>query len=133
MTSYDKSYEEYIQKNLDYERKYETVDFKIPQEGKAYLNGQNSDNSNNQQLSQNNDQQAQNQATDNTVNTQNNDQQQTQTTDNNTTTQTNTQEQAKVLPETGESSNTTILTIVASVLLAAGSLLVFRRTSKSNK
>ena len=133
ITSYDKSYEEYIQKNLDYERKYETVDFKIPQEGKAYLNGQNSDNSNNQQLSQNYDQQAQNQATDNTVNTQNNDQQQTQTTDNNTTTQTNTQEQAKVLPETGESSNTTILTIVASVLLAAGSLLVFRRTSKSNK
>lgn len=133
ITSYDKSYEEYIQKNLDYERKYGIVDFKIPQEGKAYLNGQDNDNSNNQQSSQNNDQQAQNQATDNNVSTQNNDQQQTQTTDNNTTTQTNTQEQAKVLPETGESSNTTILTIVASILLAAGSLLTFKRFSKTSK
>ncbi|MEX6366510.1 LPXTG cell wall anchor domain-containing protein, partial [Staphylococcus haemolyticus] len=55
--------------------------------------------------------------------------------DNNDTTQanTNTQEQAKVLPETGESSNTTIVTMIASVLLAAGSLLTFKRFSKTNK
>ena len=73
--------------------------------------------------------------TDNTVNTPNNEQQQTQTTDNNTTAQTNTntQEQAKVLPETGESTNTTIVTMIASVLLAAGSLLTFKRFSKTSK
>lgn len=71
--------------------------------------------------------------TDNTVNTQNNEQKQSQATDNNTKAQTNTQEQSEVLPETGESSNTTITTIIASVLLAAGSLLTFKRFSKTNK
>ncbi|MFD8018659.1 LPXTG cell wall anchor domain-containing protein [Staphylococcus warneri] len=56
-----------------------------------------------------------------------------QATDNNNTAQNNTQEQsqAKVLPETGEeSSNATLVTMIASVLLAAGSLLTFKRFSK---
>nr|WP_228452090.1 LPXTG cell wall anchor domain-containing protein [Staphylococcus hominis] len=35
------------------------------------------------------------------------------------------------MPETGEQSNSGLVTIVASVLLAAGSLLAFRRTSNS--
>ncbi|WP_447550175.1 LPXTG cell wall anchor domain-containing protein [Staphylococcus haemolyticus] len=89
-------------------------------DGKFYKNGKYQfDNSNNNE-------QSQQQATDNNVSTQNNNQQQ----------QDNTQEQsqAKVLPETGEeSSNTTLVTMIASVILAAGSLLAFRRTSKSNK
>lgn len=37
----------------------------------------------------------------------------------------------KVLPETGEQSNSGLVTVIASVLLAAGSLLTFRRVSKS--
>ncbi len=41
---------------------------------------------------------------------------------------------AQALPETGEeSSNTTLVTMIALVVLAVGSLLAFRRTSKSNK
>ncbi|MEB7435284.1 LPXTG cell wall anchor domain-containing protein [Staphylococcus pasteuri] len=78
--------------------------------------------------SKSNDQQ---QATDNTVNTQQNDQQ-TQATNSNATTQNNTQEQsqAKALPETGQ-SNTTFVTTVAAILLAVGSLLTFRRVSKN--
>ncbi|MGD3156248.1 LPXTG cell wall anchor domain-containing protein (plasmid) [Staphylococcus warneri] len=80
---------------------------------------------------QNNSQSAQ--STDNSVAIQDNTQQQTQVTDNNTTAQNNTQEQsqAKALPETGEeSSNATLVTMIASVLLAAGSLLTFKRFSK---
>ncbi len=78
--------------------------------------------------SKSNDQQ---QATDNTVNTQQNDQQ-TQATNSNATIQNNTQEQsqAKALPETGQ-SNTTFVTTVAAILLAVGSLLIFRRISKN--
>ena len=78
--------------------------------------------------SKSNDQQ---QATDNTVNTQQNDQQ-TQATNSNDTTQSNTpeQSQAKALPETGQ-SNTTFVTTVAAILLAVGSLLTFRRVSKN--
>lgn len=42
--------------------------------------------------------------------------------------------QYKKLPETGEeSTNTNLTTIIASILLAAGSLLTFKRFSKSNK
>ena len=57
---------------------------------------------------------------------------QSQATDNNVDTQDNEQQtQAKTLPETGEeSSNTTLLTMVAAVVLAAGSLLTFKRFSK---
>ncbi|PTU87070.1 cell surface protein [Staphylococcus pasteuri] len=58
-----------------------------------------------------------NQATDNTV-TQGN---------------TQTQSEAQALPETGKTSNTTLVTMVASVMLAAGSLLTFKRFSKDNK
>ena len=55
------------------------------------------------------------------------------TTNNNTqSTQTNeAQSTAQALPETGGQSNAGLVTIIASVLLAAGSLLVFRRTSNS--
>ncbi|MGA4513426.1 LPXTG-motif cell wall-anchored protein [Staphylococcus caledonicus] len=44
-----------------------------------------------------------------------------------------TQSNAKELPTTGETSNSTLITLVASVLLAAGSLLTFNRFSKNNK
>ena len=63
------------------------------------------------------------QATDNSVATQNNEEQAQNTTPN--------QSQAKALPETGEQSNSSLITVIASVLLAAGSLLAFRRVSKS--
>ncbi|MCE3022783.1 LPXTG cell wall anchor domain-containing protein [Staphylococcus pasteuri] len=68
----------------------------------------------------------QSQATDNNVSTQATD---------NTVTQDNTQTQseAQALPETGETSNTTLVTMVAAVMLAAGSLLTFKRFSKDNK
>lgn len=88
---------------------------------------------NSEDTTQNNNQSSQ--ATDNTVNTQNNEQQQSQATDNaKAKNNTQSQNQAQALPETGEeSSNTTLVTMIASVILAAGSLLAFRRTSKSNK
>ena len=76
------------------------------------------------------------QATDNTVNTQNNEQQ-TQATDNNVATQNNqqtTQSDAKSLPETGEqSTNTGLVASIATLLLAVGSALTFKRFSKNNK
>lgn len=79
---------------------------------------------NSEDTTQNNNQSSQ--ATDNTVNTQNNEQQQSQATDN-AKAENNTQ----ALPETGEeSSNTTLVTMIASVILAAGSLLAFKRFSK---
>ncbi|MCI2931441.1 LPXTG cell wall anchor domain-containing protein [Staphylococcus hominis] len=62
-------------------------------------------------------------ATDNNVSTQENTTQSAQTNEAQTTTQ--------ALPETGEQSNSGLVTIIASVLLAAGSLLAFRRTSNS--
>lgn len=78
-----------------------------------------------------------NQATDNNSNAQaqNNEQSQSQATDNaKVENNTQSQNQSQALPETGEeSSNTTLVTMIASVILAAGSLLAFRRTSKSNK
>ncbi|MCJ1656128.1 LPXTG cell wall anchor domain-containing protein [Staphylococcus sp. NRL 16/872] len=37
----------------------------------------------------------------------------------------------KALPETGELSNSGLVTIIASVLLAAGSLLTFKRFSNN--
>lgn len=64
----------------------------------------------------------------------------TATTDNNVSTPENNtqstqsneaQSTAQALPETGSQSNSGLVTIVASVLLAAGSLLAFRRTSNS--
>ncbi|MGS0644812.1 LPXTG cell wall anchor domain-containing protein [Staphylococcus hominis] len=58
-------------------------------------------------------------ATDNNVSTQENNTQSTQS------------NEAQTLPETGGQSNAGLVTIIASVLLAAGSLLAFRRTSNS--
>lgn len=64
----------------------------------------------------------------------------TATTDNNVSTPENNtqstqsneaQSTAQALPETGGQSNAGLVTIIASVLLAAGSLLAFRRTSNS--
>ena len=62
-------------------------------------------------------------ATDNNVSTPENNTQSTQSNE--------TQSTAQALPETGGQSNSGLVTIVASVLLAAGSLLAFRRTSNS--
>ncbi|MCI2838912.1 LPXTG cell wall anchor domain-containing protein [Staphylococcus hominis] len=62
-------------------------------------------------------------ATDNNVSTPENNTQSVQTNE--------AQSTAQALPETGEQSNSGLVTIVASVLLAAGSLLAFRRTSNS--
>ncbi|WP_257643900.1 LPXTG cell wall anchor domain-containing protein [Staphylococcus haemolyticus] len=50
---------------------------------------------------------------------------------NNNVTSNDTSGTTKVLPETGEHSNSGLVTVIASVLLAAGSLLAFRRVSKS--
>ena len=75
-----------------------------------------------------------NQATDNNSNAQaqNNEQSQSQATDNaKAENNTQSQNQSQALPETGEeSSNTTLLTMVAAVVLAAGSLLTFKGFSK---
>ncbi|MGA4513425.1 LPXTG-motif cell wall-anchored protein [Staphylococcus caledonicus] len=166
INSYDKSYAEYVKHNLDYAKNSNWVDIKVPQEGKDYLNGNQTqannnatqssqatnqtvnNNSNNQGMAQNNEQPTQ--ATDNTVNNNANNQamtqdgqQQTQAMNNTAVAnhnaneqQTNqmTQSDAKVLPETGETaSNGTLVTLVASVLLAAGSLLTFKRFSKNNQ
>lgn len=65
--------------------------------------------------------------------TQQNNDKQTQATDNNATTQNNTQSQsqAQVLPETGKAEvNSGLVTSIAAILLAAGSLLTFKRFSK---
>ena len=62
-------------------------------------------------------------ATDNNVSTPENNTQSTQSNE--------AQSTAQALPETGGQSNAGLVTIIASVLLAAGSLLVFRRTFNS--
>lgn len=62
---------------------------------------------------------------------QQNNNKQTQATDNNATTQNNTQSQAQVLPETGKTEvNSGLVTSIAAILLAVGSLLTFKRFSK---
>lgn len=140
INSYQKSYQEYIETSLKANEGNESLEFVVPEEGKAYLNGQTNNGSNNQQSqatnnnesNQSNNEQGQSVSNDTQSQTNNNDVA-TQDTDNNTTSQNNTQEQsqAKALPETGEeSSNATLITMVASVLLAAGSLLTFKRFSK---
>ena len=84
-------------------------------DGKFYKNGKYQfDNSNNNE-------QGQQQATDNTVTTQNNNQQ--QAVQNNAT-------QAQELPATGETTNNGLEASIATVLLAIGSLLTFKRFSK---
>ena len=59
------------------------------------------------------------------------DSQSTQTTNNSYSTNKQVQSSTTVLPETGEQSNSGLVTVIASVLLAAGSLLIVRKTSKS--
>lgn len=76
---------------------------------------QNSQNTGNTETIQKNEQ-----ATDNNVATQNNQQQPTQS-------------EAKALPETGETANTGLVTSIATLLLAVGSALTFKRFSKNNK
>lgn len=66
----------------------------------------------------------------------NNEQTQSQATDNNVATQNNqqtTQSDAKALPETGETTNTGLVASIATLLLAVGSALTFKRFSKNNK
>lgn len=82
------------------------------------------DNSNNEQ---------QNQATNENASSQNNQTQNSTVGEENSNTQQQNQSTTKALPETGEQSNSGLVTIIASVLLAAGSLLTFRRFSKINK
>ena len=50
---------------------------------------------------------------------------------NNNVTSNDTSATTKTLPETGEQSSVGLITVIASVLLDAGSLLTFRRVSKS--
>ncbi|MBF2306513.1 LPXTG cell wall anchor domain-containing protein [Staphylococcus hominis] len=72
----------------------------------------------------------QNQTANKQVSSQGNQSQYSSTTKENNTQSTQSNE-AQALPETGEESNSGLVTIVASVLLATGSLLAFRRTSNS--
>ena len=64
-----------------------------------------------------------------TATTDNNDSTQENNTQSTQSTQSNEAKTTQALPETGEQSNYGLVTIIASVLLAAGSLLAFRRTS----
>lgn len=134
VSSYQKSYQEYVDQNLKYGEQVESTEIIVPEEGKAFLNGQQQNSSNNSSN--------QEEATENTVNAQNNEQQQTQATDNNVATQNNQQQtqsqepaqaEAKALPETGETTNTGLVASIATLLLAVGSALTFKRFSKNNK
>lgn len=117
INSYQTSYQDYVNRYLQQAKKYGNVEYTIPPEGKAYLNGQNNQNTNGTTAQDNNQGQS-SQATSNAK----------------SENKTQSQNQSQALPETGEeTSNTTLVTMIASVILAAGSLLAFRRTSKSNK
>lgn len=118
VSSYQKSYQEYVDQNLKYGEQVESTEIIVPEEGKAFLNGQQQNSSNNSSN--------QEEATDNTVNAQNNEQQQTQS-------QEPAQAEAKALPETGETTNTGLVASIATLLLAVGSALTFKRFSKNNK
>lgn len=148
VTSYQDSYQEYI----DYYKKWgsqngydisirsekesaelfkddKSVDFDNYQLPKDQTNSTTTTQNNNEQnQTANNNPQTQD---NNNLTTQNNEQQ-TQGNSNNVAIQTNeAQTTTQVLPETGEQSNSGLVTIIASVLLAVGSLLAFRRTSNS--
>ena len=101
ISSYQDSYQEYVEQNLKYDEQVDSTEIIVPQEGKDFLNNQEqATNSNQEQAANNNQEQTQN----------------------------------TVLPKTGEeSTNTTFTTIIASILLATGSLLTFKRFSKTNK
>lgn len=101
---------------------------------KSSNNTQNSQNTNNNTASQNNEKQEQSNTNDTTAQNNNQGQSSQATSNAKSENKTQSQNQSKALPETGEeTSNTTLVTMIASVILAAGSLLAFRRTSKSNK
>lgn len=126
VSSYQKSYQEYVDQNLKYGEQVESTEIIVPEEGKAFLNGQQQTSDNNSNSQSQNNEQGQQQATDNNVATQNN-QQQTQS-------QEPAQAEAKALPETGEqSTNTGLVASIATLLLAVGSALTFKRFSKNNK
>lgn len=72
----------------------------------------------------------QNQTADSNISAQNSQQQYSSTTEENNNSQL--QVENNSLPETGEQSNSGLVTVIASVLLAVGSLLTFKKTSKSN-
>ena len=126
VSSYQKSYQEYVDQNLKYGEQVENTEIIVPEQGKAFLNGQQQTSDNNSNSQSQNNEQGQQQATDNNVATQNN-QQQTQS-------QEPAQAEAKALPETGEqSTNTGLVASIATLLLAVGSALTFKRFSKNNK
>lgn len=126
VSSYQKSYQEYVDQNLKYGEQVENTEIIVPDEGKAFLNGQQQTSDNNSNSQSQNNEQGQQQATDNNVATQNN-QQQTQS-------QESAQSEAKALPETGEqATNTGLVASIATLLLAVGSALTFKRFSKNNK
>ena len=101
ISSYQDSYQEYVEQNLKYDEQVDSTEIIVPQEGKDFLNNQEQATNNNQEQAANNNQE---------------------------------QTQNTVLPKTGEeSTNTTFTTIIASILLATGSLLTFKRFSKTNK
>jgi len=123
IVSKGESYQDYLNrvKNgqaLNEEASGQKIKYVYPKEAKDILNGNNSDNNQSKTTvvdTYQGDQQQQNNG------------QQTQA-----TTQNNTQSQSTTLPKTGkEDVNSGLVTIIASVLLAAGSLLAFRRTSNS--
>ncbi|WP_180522230.1 LPXTG cell wall anchor domain-containing protein [Staphylococcus haemolyticus] len=90
--------------------------------------GQTTSNANHQQNGENSQTTANNQNSQNTSQQSNANAQSSQDniTTKNTTNQTTS---TKALPETGETSNSGLLTTIAAVLLAAGSFLALRRTS----
>ena len=93
-----------------------------------YQFAKSQDSTSNNSTNDNANSEQQKQTTDNNISTQNTDQ---QTTEKNVSTQNNKQQTTKALPETGEQSNSGLVTIIASVLLAAGSLLTFKRFSNN--
>ena len=128
VTSYQDSYQEYI----DYYKKWGSqngydISIRSEKESAELFKDDKSVDFDNYQLPK--DQTTQN---NNEQNQTANNNPQTQGNSNNVAIQTNeAQTTTQVLPETGEQSNSGLVTIIASVLLAVGSLLAFRRTSNS--
>ena len=112
------------------------TNWKVFAEGNSSNSSQNTNSTNNNTQAATNNETTNNEATNNntTAATDNTTATTTATTTNNNTQSTQSNEAqttTQALPETGEQSNSGLITIVASVLLAAGSLLAFRRTSNS--
>ncbi|MCJ1661149.1 LPXTG cell wall anchor domain-containing protein [Staphylococcus sp. NRL 16/872] len=123
VNSYQSSYAEYVNYLVKLKEEYpDTYPTPvIPAEGQAFLNGQNGSNStsesNNQQTNANTTSNAQSSQDNSTTTSQNANHSTSQTTP------------TKALPETGETSNSGLVTTLATVLLAVGSFLVFRKKS----